>query len=692
MVKPELQITNLLKRFAAEKRGATAIEYGLMALGLSLAIAPAVQLVGHNSRTTYSEVALGLSGETNTGIIDGSEGDDILVGIQNRHNILNGYGGNDHITAANIGDHLYGGTGNDVLVGGAGNDFLQGGEGADQLSGGGGHDVADYSDSDAGVNVNLTTGTGSGGYAQGDTLSGISDVNGSTFNDTLTGDAGDNTLDGGAGNDQLFGLDGNDTLIGGAGADVLNGGNGYDIASYSTATSGVIVTIAGGGNSGDAAGDTFVSIEQLRGSNFNDTFNIYDNSIHDFNPGKGDDVVNGPNFTNVNYYVNIGDGNDTITKYGNGGTVHLGSGIVLSDLSVTTTASNDLVLNYPGGSLKMTLGATDSSRVLETIMFTDGSMVNINSLPILVRPTAGDDSFYHGYSVGQTINYDYSILGGNDLISSYGAADTILFPASITLANLSLTGSNTSNGNLVLNYGSGTIAMSNAFNDPNYTVDKIKFANGTIINTNSLPITANATSGDDQFNATYSSGRTINFDFNQGGGNDTIVSYGGTKQITFGNGVTAGALTMTTSGHDLVLNYGGGNVTLREAFSDPAFSIQTLQFADGSTIAPNSLPIRAPATSGDDTFYTGYSVGRNITFDMTQGGGNDTINAYGGTREILFGPGVVAADLSYSTSGNARIVTYPSGQITIQNSLTDGGYQIQTIRLNDGSIIAIPYY
>ncbi len=681
----------LFKQFAADKRGVTSIEYGLMALGMSLAIAPAVQLVGHNSRTTYAEVNLGLTGETNTGIIDGTEGDDTLVGIHDRHNILSGYGGNDHITGANLSDRLYGGTGNDQLFGDDGNDLLNGGEGADILNGGNGVDTADYSDSDAGVNANLTTGTGTGGYAQGDTLTGIENLSGSAFNDTLTGDAGDNTLDGGAGDDKLYGLDGNDTLIGGAGADVLNGGNGYDTASYITASAGVIVTIAGGGNSGDAQGDTLVSIERLQGSAFNDTFNIYDNSIHDFEPGRGDDVVNGPNFTNVNYYVNIGDGNDTIAKYGNGGTVHFGAGISLADVSITTTASNDLVLNYPGGTLKMAQAGGDPNRALETLMFSDGSTANLYSLPILTHATAGDDSFYNGYSVGQTIYYDYSHLGGNDTISSYGAMDTILFPAGITLANLSLTGSNTNNGNLVLNYGSGTIAMTNAFNDPTYTVDKIKLADGTLINTNSLPITASATSGDDTFNATYSSGRTINFDFTLGGGNDHIVSYGGTKQITFGNGVSAGALTMTTSGHDLVLNYGGGSITLTEAFADPAFNIQTLKFADGSTLAPNTLPIRAPATSGDDTFYSGYSVGRTITFDMTQGGGNDTINAYGGTREILFGAGITAGDLSYSTVGNARVITYPAGQITIQNALTDGGYQIQTIRLNDGSTITIPY-
>jgi Ca2+-binding RTX toxin-like protein len=69
------------------------------------------------------------------------------------------------------------------------------------------------------VTVNLLTNTHSGGDAQGDRLMNIERVQGSAFDDSLTGDAGNNIL---------YGSAGNDTLTGGAGVDVLYGGIGSD--------------------------------------------------------------------------------------------------------------------------------------------------------------------------------------------------------------------------------------------------------------------------------------------------------------------------------------------------------------------------------------------------------------------------------------------------------------------------------
>jgi pilus assembly protein Flp/PilA len=52
---------NLLKRFAADESGATAIEYGLIAAGIALAIITAVQLVGTNLSSTFSSIATGVT-------------------------------------------------------------------------------------------------------------------------------------------------------------------------------------------------------------------------------------------------------------------------------------------------------------------------------------------------------------------------------------------------------------------------------------------------------------------------------------------------------------------------------------------------------------------------------------------------------------------------------------------------------
>ena len=75
--------------------------------------------------------------------------------------------------------------------------------------------------------VDLLLGSVTGGSGS-DTLSGIEDVGGSSFDDIIRGDNDRNSLGGGAGDDSLVGRDGNDSLFGGTGNDTLDGGNDID--------------------------------------------------------------------------------------------------------------------------------------------------------------------------------------------------------------------------------------------------------------------------------------------------------------------------------------------------------------------------------------------------------------------------------------------------------------------------------
>lgn len=59
-------------------------------------------------------------------------------------------------------------------------------------------------------------------------------------------------------------------LDGGSGADILNGGPGSDTAHYGWSPGGVWASLAYGGFTGDAAGDSDASIENLTGSGFTD--------------------------------------------------------------------------------------------------------------------------------------------------------------------------------------------------------------------------------------------------------------------------------------------------------------------------------------------------------------------------------------------------------------------------------------
>ncbi|WP_222872764.1 calcium-binding protein [Hankyongella ginsenosidimutans] len=115
---------------------------------------------------------------------------------------------------------------------------------------------------------------------------------GGSGNDSLFGSGGDDVLIGDIGNDNLNGDDGDDILIGGAGADALNGGSGVDTVSYQNAASGVRADLTKPGSLGDASGDTYVGIENIFGSNFDDTLQGNSNTNELFG-GAGIDILVG---------------------------------------------------------------------------------------------------------------------------------------------------------------------------------------------------------------------------------------------------------------------------------------------------------------------------------------------------------------------------------------------------------------
>ena len=53
-------MTNLVKRFAKDESGATAIEYGLIAAGISVAIITVVSGLGSKLNTTFTSVQTAL--------------------------------------------------------------------------------------------------------------------------------------------------------------------------------------------------------------------------------------------------------------------------------------------------------------------------------------------------------------------------------------------------------------------------------------------------------------------------------------------------------------------------------------------------------------------------------------------------------------------------------------------------------
>ena len=227
----------------------------------------------------------------------GGDGNDTLSGNA-AANVLTGGNGADRLDGRSGADTLLGGGGNDTMIGGSGEDLLFGGAGSDRFDGGTERDTVSYATSTAAILVDMVSVSLNTGDAAGDTFVGIEGVTGGFGADTLRGSAGADVLQGMANADRLFGRGGKDTLdggagddllVGGVGADALIGGEGRDLADYSAAARGVSANLSITTFSGtlpskyvtEASGDTFVSVEDLVGSQWNDrlTGNASDNAL-----------------------------------------------------------------------------------------------------------------------------------------------------------------------------------------------------------------------------------------------------------------------------------------------------------------------------------------------------------------------------------------------------------------------------
>ncbi|MBK7353668.1 MAG: hypothetical protein IPJ05_09010 [Nitrosomonas sp.] len=316
--------------------------------------------------------------------IRGLDGNDTLLGGAGRDTIY-GFGGNDLLDGGSGNDKLYGGLGGDLIrpdTGLVGNDLIDGGEGIDTI------DYGTLSAATRGVVVDLRiTKTQDTRGAGKDTILNVENMIGTIFADALTGTNGNNGLTGGNGSDTINGLNGHDIIDGGAGDDklygslgndqiipdngligndLIEGGDGIDTVDYlhSAATSGVIINLglANWQNTGGAGLDMLLNIEQVQGTNFNDT--IFGSN--------GDNWLNG---TGGSDFINGEDGNDLIfsgsgdlfgdTLYGGNGSDKIRGGL-----------SND-ILNGGVGSdlLKGNIGADSLTGGSEgdTFIFSFGS-------------------------------------------------------------------------------------------------------------------------------------------------------------------------------------------------------------------------------------------------------------------------------------------------------------------------------
>ncbi|SPJ31138.1 hypothetical protein [Falsiruegeria mediterranea] len=334
------------------------------------------------------------AGQQNSDHLDGGEGNDVL-GTYNPSFSTDPNGSYFDVSLFTL---LDGKEGDDLFVAGDFREDIRGGAGVDELT---------YETSREAVDVNLKTGVLSGGYAEGDSATGIENLTGSQNNDHLVGDDetnlilgwdGNDTIEGEGGLDLLFGGDGNDEIDGGSGNDALHGGNGndtldggdgIDTASWTlyqedpkggfdrltNDLSGITADLDLGTAVGGSSTDTLINIENLSGGVGDDALSgdANDNVLaghegRDTLEGRdGDDILSGGLGDDT---LNGGGGDDWLSGGAGYNMVDGGSGFDYLDYGILQY-SITVVMAGVGSRAGMSTGLVSSFIPLDRTVWTD---------------------------------------------------------------------------------------------------------------------------------------------------------------------------------------------------------------------------------------------------------------------------------------------------------------------------------
>ncbi|XWK90017.1 MAG: calcium-binding protein [Phormidium sp.] len=545
---------------------------------------------------------------------------------------------------------------------------------------------------------------------------------GGSGNDSLNGGDGWDKLVGGNGSDSLLGGTGDDLLVGGAGVDLLNGGDGFDIASYETATAGVLVNLGTNTGTGDAAGDIFQSIERVDGSNFDDTL-IGDSGDNQLRGGAGNDLILG------------GAGNDLLVGGAGADTLDGESG--MDAVSYIGSAAG-VSINLATGTAT---GGDAQGDVLRSIERVEGS----EKADILIGDSS--NNILSGLAGNDSLNGD----AGNDLLNGDAGADTIDGSAGDDTVSYATSNPGTSNAGVTVNLATGAVSGGHAAGDVLVSVENIIGSNfndnltgnagNNIINPGLGVNYAYGGDGDDllimdfsvnetgkgvssssgwisrqnsngignadavyqaQFERFHITGTSSNDQWTGAVGNDTMIGGLGDDTISSSSGndsILGGAGNDSLNGetgNDWIFG-GDGDDFIRVTDNDPNkndtldggagidtlvadFSNQTqamvfdstnptaaqYTFADGTTVRNFEVFQTLRTGSGNDQIV---QLGR-VSNTFSGGAGNDTINAGLGINDMVSGDaGDDLLILDYSVGDTGKAVIFgTNGWISRQNS------------------------
>mgnify|MGYP002592876164 CR=1 FL=1 len=744
----------------------------------------------NNITLTYDNRAETITGNIGDNIIDAQGGDDTIT-TYGGDDIINGGVGDDEISSGNGNDIITGGSGNDIINGEAGNDtyIWNLGDGMDTITDSSGFDKIKFGEGITSANLsffkqgnnllifindNHQEGIIINRYFEGSyNIELLEFTDGSSINlsqslDIKLGDTGE-SIDGTIYNDTITGGDGNDTINGGNGDDTLSGGIGED-------------TMSGGDGADIISG------------------------------GTGDDTIDG-GAGNDTYIWNLGDGMDTITDSQGTDKIVFGEGISYDDLSFSQTNS-DLYINVQNmpnqGLLIKNYFASGNSNRIETLEFSNGNLFDLSKNALILKGdgtvngtiyddsitgnnnddtiTAGDgNDIIYGNAGNDNIdggNGDDMIYGGQgcdtlkggygndtyvwnlgddlDTIEDDAGQNTLLFGNGISFNDLDF---NMLGNNLLITVNGDKnkgVQINNFLNENDlYKIEYLKFSDGTSIYLPDLGLNMAYGATDDTINGTYNDDTIIagngndtvnagdgndsiyggkgndalnggngrdSYYYNLGDGYDTITETRGNDKIIFGEGISINNLSFRQDGSNLdilINNDVSQGVTVKDFYSGTNYQVETLQFADGSTFNLSTQGITLQQTDADDTVNgTSYNdviygngghdtinagdgndtivggIGNDIlnggngddTYIYNLGDGFDTISETGGNDKIVFGKGISQSDLSFEQIGNDLKISVNGKDdkgIQINNHFQNDASKVETIEFYDGSTLNI---
>ena len=566
------------------------------------------------------------------------------------------------------------------------------------------------------------------GYAGNDTLQvsgssakfyggdGYDTLIGSFVNDKLYGEADDDYLIGNGGDDILEGGAGHDVLDGGAGNDVLFGGTGDDIFYYGAGYGDDLIQRTLVSNIGELNNDTII----FKGGLLPSDISLYrEDTIQGLRDLTFTITSSGETLTIEDMYAK-----NNFWLFGidafkfSDGTVWTHQSIMDKYISDNTTAGADVTLGFEKDDVFLSSAGDD-----------------------VLKGYSGDDTYHWGAGAGNDVIYDLTrnVNNGNTIdkviFDSLNVSD-LIFQADVD--DLIITNSVTLE----------TLTINNQFHSLSYYhIEGFEFADGTILDEVAIDILAHPSSGAGEINGTIgndtiygdvdgvaddtiiglSGNDTLrgykgddSYVWSVGDGDDTIYDTQGVDQLIL-HGVLASEITFEKSGsYDLRVHMGSESILLDNQLKSDytstsnydQYQIETALLDDGSVVnLLNDLTFIGTASS--ETL-TGLSNGNDVLIGL---GGNDTLKGYkgddsyvwsvgdgddtiydtGGVDQLVL-HGILASEITFEKSGNYDLrVHIGSESILLDNQLKSDyvntmnydKYQIETLLLDDGSVIDI---